>query len=161
MKNRPLYIAYGSNLNLEQMEYRCPTAQKLSQGLMHGYELEFRGVATIVPKSEAKTPVLLWEIEPSDERALDRYEGYPRLYRKEYFDIEICGERRTAMAYIMNGGEINIPSEHYYKVIRDGYEANGLDVSYLENALQRAVEHNLQMKTIDEPEQLTFGFPKP
>ena len=52
MKSRPLYIAYGSNLNLEQMGYRCPTAQKFSQGLMHGFKLDFRGVATIVPQSD-------------------------------------------------------------------------------------------------------------
>ena len=24
MKNKQLYIAYGSNINLEQMKYRCP-----------------------------------------------------------------------------------------------------------------------------------------
>ena len=27
-----LYVAYGSNLNLEQMSYRCPTAKVLWKG---------------------------------------------------------------------------------------------------------------------------------
>lgn len=78
---KTLYLAYGSNINLEQMQFRCPTAKRIDTAILNGYELEFRGVATIVPKQDAAVPVLLWELEPQDERALDRYEGYPRLYR--------------------------------------------------------------------------------
>ena len=52
------------------------------------YELLFRGVATVEPKEGATVPVLLWKIEPLDEAALDRYEGWPHLYRKEMIDVE-------------------------------------------------------------------------
>ena len=31
-----------------------------------------------------KVPVVLWEIEPTDERNLDRYEGFPIFYYKEW-----------------------------------------------------------------------------
>ena len=27
LKNKRIYIVYGSNLNLEQMKYRCPNAK--------------------------------------------------------------------------------------------------------------------------------------
>ena len=37
------YIAYGSNLNIKQMGYRCPTAKKLYTAELEGYRLEFRG----------------------------------------------------------------------------------------------------------------------
>ena len=55
MEYKRLYIAYGSNINLEQMAHRCPNSKVVSTEMMQGYELEFRGVATIVPneKSEA------------------------------------------------------------------------------------------------------------
>ena len=44
MGKRPrLYIAYGSNLNLSQMAYRCPTAKVAGKGGLKGYELLFRG----------------------------------------------------------------------------------------------------------------------
>ncbi len=36
------YLAYGPNLNLAQMEYRCPTAKKAGTYLLKDYELEFR-----------------------------------------------------------------------------------------------------------------------
>lgn len=142
MSDRTLYIAYGSNINLEQMARRCPTAKAVANGVMLNYELEFRGVATIVPKADAKTPVLVWELGRADEKSLDRYEGFPHLYRKEYFEFEYNGEKREAMAYLMNGGEIHEPSSAYYKGIRKGYLDNELDVSYLDDALDRAIEHD-------------------
>ena len=47
MEYKRLYIAYGSNINLEQMAHRCPNSKVVSTEMMQGYELEFRGVATI------------------------------------------------------------------------------------------------------------------
>ena len=83
-KNR-LYIAYGSNLNLPQMAFRCPTAKVVGTSEVKGYELLFRGgsrgaVATIEPLEGSSVPVLLWKIRPQDEIALDRYEGYPEMH---------------------------------------------------------------------------------
>ena len=46
--SKKLYIAYGSNINLEQMAHRCPNSKVVSKEMMQCYELEFRGVATIV-----------------------------------------------------------------------------------------------------------------
>ena len=72
-KKERLYIAYGSNLNLPQMARRCPDAEVAGTSQVRGYELLFRGVATIEPRKEASVPVLLWKISPQDEKALDRY----------------------------------------------------------------------------------------
>ena len=79
MRNK-LYLAYGSNLNLEQMANRCPTAKVVGNSKINGYRLLFRGahagaVATIEPFKGESVPVLAWEITPADEAALDRYEG--------------------------------------------------------------------------------------
>jgi hypothetical protein len=38
-----IYLAYGSNLNLEQMAYRCPNAKALGGTKLNGYRLLFRG----------------------------------------------------------------------------------------------------------------------
>lgn len=144
-----IYIAYGSNINLEQMARRCPTAEKLTTGVIPNYELEFRGVATIVPKENGNVPVLMWDIKPADEKALDRYEGFPRLYRKEYFSLEYGGETHKAMAYVMNSGQICEPSQTYYNCILEGYKAVGLDTSHLENALARSIEFGEQSQQLD------------
>ena len=47
MKNKKYYIAYGSNLSVEQMAYRCPDAKIAGQAVLAGWELLFRGCATI------------------------------------------------------------------------------------------------------------------
>ena len=52
---KPLYFAYGSNINLDQMRYRCPDATVYGQAVLDNYDLRFRGsgVATVEPKEGA------------------------------------------------------------------------------------------------------------
>ncbi len=80
MAEERLYFAYGSNINLEQMDCRCPDATVVGPVSLENYELLFRasGVATIAPKEGGKVHGLLWSITPECERSLDRYEGYVR-----------------------------------------------------------------------------------
>ena len=129
-----IYLAYGSNLHIEQMQRRCPTAEVLGTSTLHGYRLVFNSVATIEPDPDRSVPVLLWDIKPADEIPLDRYEGYPRLYRREIVQVELDGKTVDAMVYIMNPKGIAPPSHYYYDVIRQGYEMNGLDIAVLEQA---------------------------
>lgn len=141
MKNKRIYIAYGSNLNLEQMASRCPTAEIIGSGMLQNYELQFNRVATVVPKVGSQVPALLWSLEPQDEKSLDKYEGYPNFYRKEMFELNFEDCTREGMIYIMNGGQIQVPSDFYYNTILQGYKENGFDTRYLENALQNAIDH--------------------
>lgn len=135
-----IYAAYGSNLNLEQMAHRCPAAKVLGVAELDGYRLLFRGdshsaVATVEKYEGGSVPLLLWEIAPAAEAALDRYEGWPHLYRKETIEVKYGGERISAMIYIMNGGwPLGAPSLYYYRVIWQGYEDAGFDLAILGKA---------------------------
>lgn len=131
-----LYIAYGSNLNLARMARRCPNSKVIGIGELKDYQLTFRRVATIEPQQGAITPVGVWEITPADEKALDYYEGYPHLYRKENIKVVMHdGTELEAMVYIMNSGEPQMPYNQYYRVIEQGYNDVGLDIKYLQAAL--------------------------
>lgn len=141
MKYKRLYLAYGSNINLEQMAKRCPNSKVIGTSMIPDYELEFRGVATIVPKKGAEVPVLMWEIDQQDELNLNHYEGFPRLYRKEIFEMEVNGKMREGMAYLMNYKSVAPPTAQYYNGIKKGYEDNGMDTKYLHDALVRSVEY--------------------
>ena len=135
------YIAYGSNLNLQQMKYRCPTATVVGKSELVGYRLIFKGAptnayATIEESTHDTVPVLIWELKPQDEKALDRYEGYPTFYYKKDITVEVEGTQVEAMVYIMNEkAQIGMPSLSYYEIIRTGYKNAGFDVSVLEEAL--------------------------
>ena len=41
--SKRLYVAYGSNLNISQMAYRCPTAKLYGTGVIENYALQFKG----------------------------------------------------------------------------------------------------------------------
>ena len=92
--DKKLYIAYGSNLNIKQMANRCPTAKVVGASMLKDWRLLFRGahasaVATVEPFKGGSVPVLVWELTSTDEAALDRYEGWPYLYRKEMVKVKL------------------------------------------------------------------------
>lgn len=133
-----IYIAYGSNMNKEQMARRCPDAKPIGKYILPNYKLEFRGVANIIKCYGEATPIALWSITESCEKSLDIYEGYPRLYRKEYIKLKINGKEVIGMVYVMNKGEIAKPSNYYYNVIKQGYKDFQIDITTLEKALNES-----------------------
>lgn len=146
MSKRRLYVAYGSNLNLEQMAHRCPTAKVVGAATLRGWRLMFRGgqgsVATVERAKGRSVPVLVWEIQPQDELALDRYEGWPHLYRKEAVRVRVNGQRVRAMIYIMNeqGHPYGLPSRCYLNTILEGYKSAGFDTDTLYTAVRQSSE---------------------
>lgn len=130
-----LYIAYGSNLNAEQMKRRCPTAKLAGTGVLENCALYFRRMssqayATIHPQSGAYVPVAFWEIDQDAEDALDLYEGYPRFYYKQTLPLaQADGQEREAMVYVMNDKAVpGIPSRYYVQTIYQGYLDVGLNI---------------------------------
>ena len=134
------YIAYGSNLNLEQMGYRCPTATVLGATKLIGYKLVFKGspinaYATIEASENGIVPVVVWELQKQDEKVLDIYEGFPKFYYKENLRVTVNGKEIEAMVYIMDSTKIGVPSLRYYNVIKTGYRTFNFDLTLLEEAL--------------------------
>lgn len=158
MQKEKLYIAYGSNLNLQQMKYRCPTAKIAGTSEIKNYELVFRGsktgsYATIEPCEGGFVPVLLWNVRLKDEIALDLYEGYPRFYEKETMELELNGKRVSAFVYVMTEGHrLGMPSESYRKTIEEGYKTAGFDTAILENAIAITKER-MTIEQESKPEQ--------
>lgn len=139
-----LYIAYGSNLNIDQMLRRCPDAVKIGSSVIKDYKLVFRGnsrsgVLNIEPAAGECVPVGIWGISQSDETNLDVYEGYPRLYVKQMFNLAVNGKEVRAMAYIMtHGHRIAMPSDYYLRVVAEGYEDFGFNTDPLMAAVGEA-----------------------
>lgn len=132
------YIAYGSNLSEEQMARRCPTATIVGTTILKDWRLLFDGPASIERKQGYQVPVLIWDIQPEDERSLDRYEGYPSYYRKEMLKVKVKDQIIDAMVYIMNTNKESQPGQFYYDVLDKGYERFGFNKKILEKALQES-----------------------
>lgn len=100
-----LYVAYGSNLNVQQMSYRCPGATVAFTGYLINWKLLYRGshtgsYATVKRQKGSRVPVAVWNIDSKNEKALDLYEGYPRFYKKRNVFVQLKnGTRKKAMIY--------------------------------------------------------------
>lgn len=145
-----LYIAYGSNLNLRQMKRRCPTAKPVGDGIIGDHTMVFRGygkgVATVEKKEGSEVPALVWEVTKEDEKALDIYEGYPKLYHKEVWKLKHEDEEKEAFIYIMNEGLPEAkPSKLYYEVIKEGYRTAGFDTNKLDDFVKSTDAVDLEL----------------
>ncbi len=127
------YLAYGSNLNKRQMLHRCPAAAAVGACILQDYRLAFRFYATVEPASGESVQCGLWKITERDEAALDRYEGFPKFYRKETVTVTVNGKAYGAMVYIMNESARPYcpPSSSYLYTIAEGYDDFGLDTKPL------------------------------
>lgn len=155
MQTKRYYIAYGSNLNVEQMKYRCPDAKIMGTATLDGWTLLFKGsktgsYLTVEPKEGSSVPVAVWEVSEKDELHLDRYEGYPNFYYKKELDLSFTGIRsgkvrnRRAFVYIMHEDRpLGQPSDYYFKVCARGYLDFNFDVNRLIQAVYDSQEDTI------------------
>lgn len=136
------YFAYGMNTNLEQMGMRCPRARSLGAVELPGYQLDFKGCATITENSNTSMQGVLWEITKECERALDILEGYPSFYYKKRVKVYQNGKQHKAMVYIMDQREVlYAPSQGYYNTLVDGYTKHGIDIEQINQAVERTYQY--------------------
>lgn len=142
------YIAYGSNMDTDQMDYRCPESLLVDTGWINGYELLFKGsltgfYATIEKNADCKVPCYIWSITDTDEKSLDRYEGYPAFYYKKTLPVELTdGGTIEGMAYIMHEErELGIPYANYFNNMREVYAIENWDDKILWDALDKSTDH--------------------
>lgn len=135
------YLAYGSNLNLRDMSYRCRKAIPIGSTVLTNYRLVYKGSAdgyaylTIEPSKDSLVPVGIFNISFFDELRLNKYEGYPELYYKEHFPINIGNKEAKALIYIMKDNfDYHLPNDQYIDTCMMGYDYFGFDKKVLEDA---------------------------
>ena len=140
-----LYVAYGSNMNLDQMAYRCPNSKVVGTGKLHGWNLVFNVHADVVESNDDSfVPVVIWDISNEDWDYLDMYEGYPSYYIKRKVNVEFDnGNNDAAIVYVMADNRKGIcpPSSGYFDGIVNGCIDNGIDTGYLYEALDYSFEN--------------------
>jgi len=149
--NKIINIAYGSNMDLEQMAYRCPNAEIVGKGYIEGYRLMFKGsltgsYATIEPAEGYRVPVVLWAISKRDEKYLDRYEGFPTFYYKRTLPVQLTNvlggpPKVNGMVYIMDERRAHgIPTGEYFNLLAHAYRRFDFDDAILSDALEYSVD---------------------
>ena len=141
------YLAYGSNLNIRQMRYRCPTAKPIGITAISDYELLYKGSGTgayltIEPKKDGLVPIAVWVVTEADEKRLDAYEGCPTFYYKKELRLPVKlrngkTKKVDAFIYIMHEERsLGIPSLAYIRTCEEGYRNFGFDTKFLDAAYE-------------------------
>lgn len=126
-----LYFAYGANMDIESMAWRCPDARPRSVFLLRNWELQFYCHATIEPRSGSAVAGVLWALTPECEHSLDRFEGYPDYYTKRTW----YQDGQWIMFYEMTDPKNGRPSPGYVENIAESYRNWQLPIQKLEEAL--------------------------
>ena len=123
-----LYFAYGSNLNKQQMQERCPESLPKFSAVLPNYKLAFSGwsrtwrggTATIKPFRGEKVRGAIYEVTESCLKQLDRYDvGYIHM-NVTVFDED--NEPHQAVTFAKTGQlDESLPSKEYAAVIKQGF----------------------------------------
>ena len=118
------------------MKKRCKDSYFIKTINLKDYSLTFRGKCGAADIEKNKNSIVLgalYKISDSDEKKLDVYEDYPKLYKKMYFNH--FGKK--VMTYIMpKKTTFKNPTTRYLNIIIQGYKDCKLDEKYLNNALK-------------------------
>lgn len=134
-----IYFAYGSNMNMAQMEKRCPGAITLGKAVLTGYKLVERKYADIDAAEGAETEGVLYAISAAHLNTLDLREGYHiGIYDRKTVTVRIGDSHCAAIVYEMTPAtkqeRDGIPYKEDYRQkcslgakqhgVKDGFEIN-------------------------------------
>jgi gamma-glutamylcyclotransferase (GGCT)/AIG2-like uncharacterized protein YtfP len=142
----PLYAAYGSNMDPEQMMQRAPHSPMAGTGWLEGWRLTFGGedyglegaLSTVVEDPESRVFVVLYDVSPLDVDQLDRWEGGELgMHKKLRLRIQTMDGPQLAWVYVLDAYEGGLPSARYIGVLAEAAEAAGAPDDYVRALRER------------------------
>ncbi|GAA3095017.1 gamma-glutamylcyclotransferase [Pseudonocardia yunnanensis] len=136
----PLYAAYGSNMDPDQMKERAPHSPMAGTGWLLGWRLTFGGedygwegaLSTVVEDSDSQVFVVLYDVSELDAAQLDRWEGGELgLHKKLRLRVHTLDGDVLAWIYVLDAYEGGMPSARYLGVIADAAEHAGAPADYV------------------------------
>jgi gamma-glutamylcyclotransferase (GGCT)/AIG2-like uncharacterized protein YtfP len=142
----PLYAAYGSNMDPEQMMRRAPHSPMSGTGWLEGWRLTFGGedlgwegaLSTVVEHPGSRVVVVLYDVSPLDVDQLDRWEGGELgMHKKLRLRIQTMDGPQLAWVYVLDAYEGGLPSARYIGVLSDAAEGAGAPDDYVRALRER------------------------
>jgi gamma-glutamylcyclotransferase (GGCT)/AIG2-like uncharacterized protein YtfP len=144
------YFAYGSNMNWEQMQARCPSARFVCRALLKDHRLAFTrfsknrnaGVADLLATAGENVWGVVYELSDGDLEGLDLAEGYrykrtekPNSYYRDQAVVYQDGDETQALTaeiyFVHKKGGPFLPSRDYMDVLLTGARRWSLPPDYL------------------------------
>lgn len=143
MCDRTLYFAYGSNMAMERLSARVPSAKFVSVATLVGYALKFHkpskdgsgkcDAAFTGRYEEDRVLGALYSIQASQLPDLDKFEGRGHGYeRKTVIVSALSGETFDAETYVATIFDANLrPLDWYKEHVLRGARSIGLPSAYI------------------------------
>ena len=137
------YFAYGSNMNPDRMMERGIIFKSRSFGILRDYKLSFNKISSKNPKEGYANVIVskhsivegcIYEVSNSDILLLDKFEGYPKHYRREEIVVQNNSGMIKCIVYIANNSKVLeglMPTTDYMSHILKGKDM--LTESYYTN----------------------------
>lgn len=138
-------FAYGSNMNINRLRKRVPSAIRLFNASLPGYRFLFNkqsndgsGKGNIQPSINPLNIVwgVIFEIEETEKPSLDIAEGLGQGYCEGVIDLVDENDRFVqAQVYMADANAINnelLPYDWYKEFVVTGAEQNQLPAEYIE-----------------------------
>ncbi|KAF1960592.1 hypothetical protein CC80DRAFT_488891 [Byssothecium circinans] len=164
-----IYMGYGSNLWLHQMRTRCPTSTYLGIARLQNYKwlINDRGYANVVqvpssPPTSTTSPHhsypnvvygLVYSLQNTDEERLDRNEGVPVAYTKEYLSCDFWAAAHGAGSKIDTSDPPTKTREMLVYIDRKRVEEDEPKEEYvyrMNRGIEDAIKVGVPVKYVDE-----------
>lgn len=139
-------FAYGSNMNVNRLKQRVPSATKICNASLAGYKFSFNkrsndgsGKGNIQQTNIDEDVVVgvVFEIDEAEKPALDAVEGLGSGYNQTVIDLlDENGETFQAQVYVADANAVDdnlLPYDWYKEFVVTGAEQNNLPAAYVEN----------------------------
>lgn len=130
------YFAYGSNLLIQRLTARCPSARLLGRATLEGHRVGFAkfsqvdlsGKATVLAAPGAAAEGVVYELSPEDLGVLDAIEGVGTGYdRHDAVTVRLDGRPLEVCTYVATAPEErHLPFDWYMALILAGALQHGL-----------------------------------
>lgn len=134
------YFAYGSNLNWQQVQRRCPSARFVCVGRLPDYKfgitrhsrLRDCGTANVVPTSGTEVWGAVYDVTDADLEIMDSFEDG---YRREFLSLTPANNGTNSIIALVYVAEIDanvpLPNAEYKRVMVEGAKHWQLPAPYL------------------------------
>ena len=137
-------FAYGSNMSVRRLQERVRSARPLGIGWLPGHRMMFRkkskdgsGKCDIVPSGAYTMFGVLFEIDSSEEKALDQFEGLNAGYLKKACNARVAeGRYMPAFTYYADLKHVDAelkPYTWYLNHVIIGAEEASLPEAYVQS----------------------------
>lgn len=136
------YFAYGSNMQIQQMNIRCPDNRRVGFATLPKYKwiINGRGYANVIRCKNSIVEGTLFKVSNMDVQFLDMYEGVESgAYRRVIIPVLSNNTFIKAIVYIDANCIEGQPKEEYIKRINAGIVDARLSTQYIAKYIRKFV----------------------